>query len=217
MPVKFDLFITTNSKQKKNAIENMLQRESKANKYEINLVSNKGRDVLPFLTQVRNVMKKYKYICHIHTKKTKFNPTKGEKWRKYLYNNLFGDKELISEILSDFENNKKLGVVFPETYYPEKENVLKYNGNNIKYMNHLLKIMFPNKDYKIGNKIIFPSGNMFWARINAIHQMFEHDISNKCPKEANQYDATILHGVERLWLFVAKLNGYYYKTIFKYL
>ena len=217
IPVKFDLFITTNTAKKQNIIENMIKRNSKANKYEIDIAGNKGRDVLPFLTQIKNVIKNYKYICHIHTKKTKFNPTKGEKWRNYLYNNLFGDKELISEILTDFENNSKLGVIFPETYYPEKENVLKYNGNNIKYMNHLLSIMFPNNNYKIGNIIIFPSGNMFWARVNAIHQMFEHDISNKCPKEDNQYDATILHGIERLWLFIAQINGYYYKTVFKYL
>ena len=45
----------------------MLQRESKANKYEISLVSDKGRDVSPFLTQVRKV-KKYKYICHTYEK-----------------------------------------------------------------------------------------------------------------------------------------------------
>ena len=217
IPVKFDLYITTNTIKKQIIIEEMLKTESEANKYQIQIVENKGRDVLPYLTQLKDVIKKYKYVCHLHTKKTKYDPTRGERWRNYLYNNLFGDKDLISEILTDFENNSKLGVIYPETYYYEKENVLKFNKNNIKYMNYLLGEMFPNMTYKIGKKLFFPSGNMFWARVDAVYQVFEQDIQSKCPKEANQYDATILHGIERLWLFVAKINGYYYKTIFKYI
>lgn len=216
IPVKFDLYITTNNIIKQNIIEKLIKSTSKANKYEIKIVENKGRDVLPYLTQLKDVIKKYKYVCHLHTKKTKFDPILGEKWRNYLYNNLFGDKDLISEILSDFENNSKLGVIFPETYYFEKENVLKYNKNNIKYMNYILNQIYKNNNYKIGEKIIFPSGNMFWAKIDAVYQLFELDIKDKCPREANQYDATMMHGVERVWLFVAKLNGYYYKTVFKY-
>ena len=216
IPVKFDLYITTNTLEKQIFIKNIIQKNSKANNYEIKIVENKGRDVLPYLTQIKNIVKNYKYICHLHSKKTKFDPFLGEKWRNYLYNNLFGDKYLISEILSDFENDNKLGIIFPETYYFEKENVKKYNKNNIKYMNYLLRNMFKDNNYIIGEKIIFPSGNMFWARIQAVYQIFELEIENKCPREANQYDATIMHGVERLWLFVAKLNGYYYKTIFKY-
>ena len=217
IPVKFDLYITTNTLEKKSIIENLIKNNSKANKYEIKIVENKGRDVLPYLSQMHNVIKKYKYICHLHSKKTRFDPILGEKWRNYLFKNLFGDEDLISEILTDFENNEELGIVFPETYYYEKENVIKYNKNNIKYMNFLLKKIYKNSYFKIGEKIIFPSGNMFWARVEAVHQVFEQDIKNKCPREANQYDATIMHGIDRIWLFVAKLNGYYYKTILKYI
>ena len=57
---------------------------------------------------------------------------------------------------------------------------------------------------------------MFWARVKAVHQVFEQNIKNKCPREKNQLNATMMHGIERLWLFVAKLNGYNYKTVFKY-
>ena len=217
IPVKFDLYITTNNIEKKIIIENLIKNESKASKYEIIIVENKGRDVLPYLTQLKNVVKNYKYICHLHTKKSKYSPYLGELWRNYLYNNLFGDEDLISEILTDFENNDKLGIIFPETYYFQKKGVIDYNKNNIKYMNYLLDKIFKEKNFKIGEKIIFPSGNMFWARVEAIYQVFEQDIKDKCPRERNQLDATMMHGVERIWLFVAKLNGFYYKTKFKYI
>ena len=216
IPVKFDLYVTTNAFNKQILIDEIIKNSSKAQNFEIDIVENKGRDVLPYLTQIKDIAKHYKYICHLHTKKTKFDSILGEKWRNYLYNNLFGDKDLISEILSDFENNNNLGLIFPETYYFQQNNSFKYNKNNIKYMNYLLGIMYPGTNYRIGKKIIFPVGNMFWARVDAIHQVFEQNIKNKCPKESNQIDATILHGIERIWLFVAKLNGYYYKTIFKY-
>lgn len=216
MPVRFDLYITTNTLEKRIIIEQLIKSESKSNKYEIMIVENKGRDVLPYLTQLKNVIKNYKYVCHLHTKKTKFDSILGEKWRNYLYNNLFGDEDLISEILTDFENNEKIGVVFPEAYYLEKENIVKYNKDNIKYMNYLLGKIFKDKNYRIGEKIIFPSGNMFWARVKAVHQVFEQNIKNKCPREKNQLNATMMHGIERLCLFVAKLNGNNYKTVFKY-
>ena len=83
-------------------------------------------------------------------------------------------------------------------------------------MNYILNQIYKNNNYKIGEKIIFPSGNMFWAKIDAVYQVFELNVKDKCPREANQYDATMMHGIERIWLFIAKLNGYYYKTVFKY-
>ena len=41
----------------------------------------------------------------------------SKRWRDYLYDNLLGSKEIISEILTDFENNEKLGFIFPEHYF----------------------------------------------------------------------------------------------------
>ena len=44
IPIKYDLYISTISKDKKDYIENFLQK-SNANKYEIKIYENKGRDV----------------------------------------------------------------------------------------------------------------------------------------------------------------------------
>ena len=221
IPVKFDLFISTVSFFLKLKIETIIKKHSKSNKYEIKLVKNKGRDVLPLINQMKTKIKKYKYLCHIHTKKSNHDLILGNYWRKYLYGNLLGNKQIVSEILYDFETNEKLGFAFPELYFNmirDIDNFYKvdfiYNKPNIKYMNYLLNKLFPG--YKIGNFIIFPVGNMFWAKVNAIYQIFQKDFESLFPKESGQTNGTIMHAIERLWLYLVKLNGYYYKMIFKY-
>ena len=68
--------------------------------------------------------------------------------------------------------------------------------------------------YKVGDKLIFPIGDMFWAKTKAIYQMF--NIRLKFPEKLSQMNETIMHAIERLWLFLVKLNGYYYKFILKH-
>ena len=220
IPINFDLYISTISIEKKEKIEKYIKHYSKTKRYEIKIVENKGRDILPFITQMKYKIKKYKYICHIHTKKSKHDALLGSNWRNYLYNNLLGNKKIISEILIDFEKYDKLGFIFPEVYYDIIKNIENYDSTdfplhkpNIKYMNYILSKIFPG--YIIGNKLIFPSGDMFWAKVNAIYQIFKIKNKKKFPKELNQTNDTIMHGIERIWLYLVKLNGYFYKIIFK--
>lgn len=215
IPVKYDLFISTNSIKIKHIINLYIKKLSNLNNYEILIYENKGRDVLPLLLQLNfKIIKKYKYFCHIHTKKTTFTNF-GDDWRKYLLENLLGSKDIVSEILTDYENNDKLGFIFPENYYK----VLLEYGNELTkndkyYMNYLLKILYKNK--KVGKLIDFPAGNMFWAKVQAVFQIFNIDIYKQFPTEKYQADGTILHGIERIWLFLVKMNGFYYKKIYKH-
>ena len=221
IPVKFDLYITTTSYEKKLKIEENLKNFSKANKYEIKIVMNKGRDVLPLLIQLKKNVKNYKYFCHIHSKKSYHDSLLGEKWRKYLYQNLLGNKDIISEIISDFERFDRLGFIFPEAYFEIIKKIDNYENTNfflhrpnIKYMNFILNKIFPG--FKVGDRLLFPSGNMFWAKIKAVYQIFEIKLYNLFPKELNQTNGTIMHAIERIWLYLVKLNGYYYKIILNY-
>lgn len=214
--VLFDLFILTDSLDKKIKIMNYIKHNSKSKNFEIMIAENKGRDVMPFLFQMKYKIKKYKYICHIHTKKSLFIDI-GDNWRKYLYNNLLGNENIVIEILSDFENNDKLGFIFPENYYKALllfgEQINSLNKKNMKY---LLKKLFHNFKLKIGEKIVFPLGNMFWAKTKAIFQIFNENFENEIPEEFGQKDGTIMHAIERIWLYIVQSNGYYYKTIFKH-
>ena len=213
IPIKYDLFISTISIEIRNNIKKIITQNSNANQYEIIILENKGRDVLPLLIQLKNKIKKYKYLCHIHTKKSKTSPIIGILWRNYLYNNLLGNKRIVFEILSDFENNEKLGFIFPETFFEIIRQKHRLTKNTLKYMKYILKKLFPN--YRIGAQLDFPAGNMFWARIKSIFQIFEYNFNKIYFKEKDQTNDTIMHGIERIWLYLVKINGYYYKTIFK--
>ena len=137
----------------------------------------------------------------------------GEYWRKYLYENLLGNKSFIKQILSDFENHKKLGIIFPEPLYFINQDTYTYTYLDYYYVQKIFDILFPDMNVRAGNFSIFPVGNMFWARAEAVYQIFNEKIIELTPEEKGQNDGTILHAIERFWVYLVKLNGFYYKTI----
>ena len=214
IPFEYDLYISTNCLIKKINIQNYIKNYSNSKRVSIEILENKGRDVLPLLIQMKSRIKKYKYFCHIHTKKTIYTNI-GDEWRNYLLENLLGNKKIILDILSDFENNDKLGFIFPENYYK----VVFQFGIQLNRISKSIILYFLKKyfhKYKIGKKLEFPAGNMFWAKVKSIYQIFNEEYINETPIEMGQKDGTIMHGIERIWLYIVKLNGYYYKKIFKH-
>ena len=80
-----------------------------------------------------------------------------------------------------------------------------------KGMNFLLRELF--HKFKISDQYFdFPGGNMFWARTKAIYQIFKKDLRNHIPEEKGSKN--ILYAIERIWLFIVKINGYFYKKYF---
>ena len=211
IPVNFDLFITITSPDLYNLLEKLIKRFSKANHYEILIVKNKGRDILPFLNQIKTRFRYYKYICHLHTKKSLTAPEIGILWRNYLYDNLLGSVNFVSEILHEFEINENLGFLFPETFYQIIPQFHILTMKTKTWMIFLASKLFPK--YKIGELLNFPAGNMFWARSEAIFQIFLYDFSEYFPNENEQTNDTIMHAIERIWLYLVKYNNFYYKTI----
>ena len=55
------MYITTTSESINTKIKNYVKKHSNANYYEVLTVQNRGRDILPFLTQMRQIYKKYTY------------------------------------------------------------------------------------------------------------------------------------------------------------
>lgn len=217
IPIPFDLYVTTNNEEKKTYIEKYLKNQSKSNKFEILITENKGRDVIPCLIQLKDILIKYKYFCHIHTKKHGPKKGLGKYWQNYLYQNLLGSKIIITKILSDFENNNKLGFIFPEPFYFHIKYAYLHNYQNYYYIHKLFTILFPNVDIWAGNNLKFPVGNMFWARTKAVYQIFNDKIIKLAPEENGEFDSTIMHAIERIWLYLVKLNGFYYKSFIYYI
>ena len=207
IPIKYDLFLSLYNRVNETHIEEELKKYSSANYYQIKINKYDDNISISYLTRIRN----YKYICHLHTK---INDTFGEEWRQYLFNNLLGTQKIVSEILTDLENNNKLGFVFPETFYKA---YLKYENKvteeDKKYILNILKKI--DGTLKPGKIKELPNENMFWARIDSIKQIFNRKIIKVIYNENNIKNGDKFHFIEALWLYLVKLNGYYYKKIFK--
>jgi len=112
IPFQYDLYVTTTEAYKATYITKYLSENCNASNYQVDVVENIGRDVIPFLQQLRPVISDYDYFCHLHTKRS-LHYEGGKLWRLYLYENLLGNTKHIKKIISEFEHNPKVGVIFP--------------------------------------------------------------------------------------------------------
>ncbi len=206
IPYDFDLYISTDSYKKADVIMNIFEEYNMPNNIFIDVYDNRGRDIAPFIEQMRYSITRYKYVCHIHSKKS-FVDVYGNNWRDYLFKSLFGSSENISNIIKNLEYNKGLGIVFPKVFQ-RLENAAHWGLNrNIaeKTMQKLgIDIMLP------VNNLVFPVGNMFWAKVEAVLPFFSHLSISDFQKERGQVDGTLAHAVERLWVYVSEYSGYTY-------
>lgn len=204
IPYAFDCYISTDSTDKAEYIRNYFKSHSNAVNVIVEIYDNKGRDVYPLIAQMSKYVTKYKFICHMHTKKSKIDIF-GDNWREYLFGSLFGSKENIENILKNLEMNKGLGIVFPKPFQ-NLEDAIHWGLNKELAENVLQKLDI---DIKLPvNNIVFPVGNMFWARVDAVLPIFTNTLANNFPNEKGQADGTIAHAIERLWVYTAEYNGY---------
>jgi len=215
IPFQYHCYITTDTDEKVAVIKNKFTKSCKnINKIYFEKYENCGRDVAPFIEQIRKNINNYEYILHIHTKKSIGNLHFGNEWRKYLYKYLLGNKKNIKYIFYKFLTNNRLGITYP-TYPPVKPYMIWSGGNAEQGKKNVHDLLT-----KIGVEIFldekpeFPAGNMFWARTKSIQKIFNSDIKQSdFPNEDNQQDMTLAHAIERSWVYIAKYEGYTYEEI----
>ena len=203
MPYNFDLIVTTDSDIKKQKISRNLNK-CRAEKTIIRVTPNKGRDIGPFVAGCRDIIDKYNYVCHIHTKKSA-TVHWGSLWRKYLWTNLFGSQDNLKAIFQRFEVDTNLGIIFPPPY-PVMTPHLNWGGNKAACAELLsragLKAALPDVPE-------FPVGNMFWARCKAIKPLFDMELSfDDFELEKGQIELALQHAIERIWKYLVQGSGY---------
>lgn len=201
IPFNFDLYLSTDTGEKYNEIQQFFKSNKIKGSVFIEVFENRGRDIAPFIMQMKDRIKTYDYICHLHTKKSKHSLF-GDEWRDYLYFNLMGTKNNIESLFYLFENNKEIGIIYPETYLAIKDQMV--IGSNQEIFDILCDRMnIPNK---FNNR--FPAGSMFWARTQAIMPLFETVIIEDFDNESGQLDCTMAHAIERILVVLTEGRGY---------
>jgi lipopolysaccharide biosynthesis protein len=213
IPADYDLYISTDTDNKKEIIYNYFILHHFRNFFKIQVYENKGRDILPFIIQLRPVINKYKYICHLHTKKSSnvfFEY--GDSWRKYLFKNILGNKENVLNIFNTFNINEKCGIIFPPDFPLIHNTIATKFDDNPALLNLFNRYNIVPNDGVIS---VYPAGDMFWAKTEAIKDLFfDINIDTEMEKENNQKDKTLAHAIERVWYYLAEKNGYTYARIF---
>ena len=162
-----------------------------------------------------NCQEKYDLFCHVHAKVSKqYYADDGERWRKYLFDNLL-DKRAFTNIIELFRKDEKLGLVFPECFNAISD--IFNSGKDLTLLGcHGEEKMMEELFDKMGlqNQIVrfnlaFSMGTMMWYRPKALKPLFDIELkSEDFPEEPIGIDGTIAHAIERMPGLVAKSQGY---------
>ena len=175
---------------------------------------NRGRDVAPWLVDMRPYQKQYDLFCHLHTKKSVHMVTHfSSEWREYLYSSLLSTNA-VRYIFYLFESDKSLGLLFPEGYTGLLsfciDAKIKQEGmyNEIRMINQLTRAMGFKRTFCY-NTLYFSLGTMMWYRPKALKALFDLNLTYQdFPQEPIGVGGTLAHAIERLPAFVSEESGY---------
>lgn len=204
IPYPFDLYISTDTPEKKATIERYLVGEN-INHIEVRLAENRGRDIAPKLICFRDVYDRYEFVLHLHTK---WSDHAGElaNWRGYLLETLLGSGEIVHSVFEAFDRADDIGIIAAQHFEPVRHWI--NWGHDYKIAKALGKRMGIELTSE-KNVLDFPSGSMFWARTEALKPLIDLELRyEEFPPEQNQIDKTLAHAIERLYFYVCERAGF---------
>ncbi len=212
MPDYADIYITTNSEEKRKMIEKAFS--VMPNKIDIKVTPNRGRDVGPFLVESREYIYNYDYICHTHDKKVgQARPLSiGQSFSYRCFENVLSSTVFVENVIDLLEKNSRMGIVMPPP--PNHSDYYLTSGaewgSSYEATCELAEMLGINVPMSADKEPISPLGSVFWARTDALRKLFDYPWTYEAfPEEPVANDGTILHAVERIYSFAAQNNGYF--------
>jgi len=174
---------------------NKIEAILKTSKYPYHIFTNenRGRDILPFIKLLPEIVEKHKIVLKLHTKKSS-HLNDNNLWRDDMYQKLIGAGSF-ERNLKIFYSNVSIGMIGPSGHIlPMK---YYYSGNGAKV--HELCGRMGLKDNELSG-LLFIAGSMFYARTEALRPVINLNLSDSdFEPEDGQTDATMAHVVERLF------------------
>ncbi|MCB4935577.1 rhamnan synthesis F family protein [Streptococcus mutans] len=199
----YDLFITTDSDDKKAEIEEILSANSQ--EAQVFVTGNIGRDVLPML-KLKNYLSAYDFVGHFHTKKSKeADFWAGQSWREELIDMLVKPAD---NILAQLQQNPKIGLVIADmpTFFRYNKIVDAWNEHLIApEMNTLWQKMGMTKkiDFNAFHTFVMSYGTFVWFKYDALKPLFDLNLTDNDVPEEPLPQNSILHAIERLLIYIA--------------
>ncbi|HHK5602006.1 rhamnose-glucose polysaccharide assembly protein RgpF [Streptococcus mutans] len=199
----YDLFITTDSDDKKAEIEEILSANGQ--EAQVFVTGNIGRDVLPML-KLKNYLSAYDFVGHFHTKKSKeADFWAGQSWREELIDMLVKPAD---NILAQLQQNPKIGLVIADmpTFFRYNKIVDAWNEHLIApEMNTLWQKMGMTKkiDFNAFHTFVMSYGTFVWFKYDALKPLFDLNLTDDDVPEEPLPQNSILHAIERLLIYIA--------------
>jgi lipopolysaccharide biosynthesis protein len=162
-------------------------------------VENRGRDILPFLTILPEVLKDgHEFLVKIHTKKSSHRQD-GDQWRQDIFAQMLSEKAL-RENFKHLKRHPEIGILGPDGHMVPMQY---YWGSNAAYGLALsARLGLEPADL---NALHFAAGSMFMARIEALHPLFNLALPQDAFESENgQIDGTLAHALERMFSVSAR-------------
>jgi lipopolysaccharide biosynthesis protein len=162
--------------------------------YQLMEVANHGRDVLPFLKIIPDVVGEgFEVFLKLHTKKSKHRQD-GAVWLKDILGKLVSPGNA-KEIIQTFNDNPSVGIVGPQGHIVP---MTTYWGSNQKRVLELAARL--GLDRETVMTAPFVAGTMFYGRISGLKPMLNLAISDQnFEAESGQIDGTMAHAIERIF------------------
>lgn len=170
--------------------------------YQIFVLENRGRDVLPFIRIMDSILKdNVDIILKIHTKKSKHR-SDGDEWRNRIFDNLLCENQMINSI-KNFYEDKGVGIISAEDQIVPMSYYWGSNEATVLKLSSQLNVS--------GSLLIdmcFVAGTMFFIRPEVASRLLELGLTDDSFEEENgQIDGTLAHAIERLFGVICYASG----------
>lgn len=159
----------------------------------------------------------YEYMCYFHDKKSPYTQYQinGKQFAEHCYQNLFGTKAVVKNIINLFEDNKRLGVlgvpmVYHGGYFGTKSRCWHLNYLNTVELAQKLKLNVPIDEWVAP---VAPYGDMFWFRSDSLKKAIGVGLTYDDFDVPYSPDGTMMHAMERIYGLAAQDSGFYYADV----
>ena len=168
----------------------------------VKYVENRGMDVRPFLTFLKELtLDDYDLVLKLHNKKD--NPDSGSAWRDLSYRSLLGTKTHAMNILMAFRYNSSLLMLGPKDLYKSAHRFMYQNALQVDRLIQLVSGRSLEESTDWG----FFSGTMFWVRPKIFKNLVKHHklFDDQFTSSSSNKDGTLAHAFERFFGYLPYL------------
>jgi len=200
LPSHHKLFVTT-TEDREAAVRSRLELSGRD--YALQIVNNRGRDVLPFLLILPALKSEsFDLFIKVHTKKS-MHRKDGDAWRLALMEQLLLP-DVVTRLVQAFADDPRLGIVGPEKHYVS---FARFLGANSRAVLAIVSRLGLSKEQAMASG--FFAGTMFMARVGAMQPLLDLGYADKdFEAENGQVDGTFAHALERCMALGAAVLGY---------